>query len=422
MLSDTEFICNENEESVDLQVGCCIVGGGPAGMMLGFLLARAGIDVLILEKHADFLRDFRGDTLHPSTLELMHELGLADQLLQLPHQQLAQLRAHIGAEEFVIADFSRLPTRYRFLALMPQWVFLTFIEQQARRYPAFHLKMQAEVTEVIRQDGRITGVQVRTPGGLQNVRAELVVAADGRNSILRNRAGLKVDDLGAPMDALWVRLARKPDDPSTALRFDCGRILILIDRGSYWQCAFVIRKGEYEEIQRKGLDRLRADIVEIAPFLHDRVGELRDWEQLKLLSVRVDRLRQWYRPGFLCIGDAAHAMSPVGGVGINLAIQDAVAAANTLVGPLRKGVVTTDCLAGIQKRRMFATRLTQRLQLLIQKHLIARVLATSARVTVPFPVRLALRSRVLGRIRGRMMGIGLHPECVRTPDVYALAK
>jgi 2-polyprenyl-6-methoxyphenol hydroxylase-like FAD-dependent oxidoreductase len=408
----------ETASSEDLEVRCCIVGGGPAGMMLGLLLARAGIDVLILEKHADFLRDFRGDTLHPSTLELMHELGLADQLLQLPHQQVTQLRAHIGAEEFVIADFSRLPTRYRFLALMPQWDFLTFVEQQARRYPTFHLKMQAEVTEVIQQDDRITGVQVKTPGGIQNIRAELVVAADGRNSILRNRAGLKVDDLGAPMDALWVRLSRKADDPSTALRFDRGKILILIDRGSYWQCAFVIRKGEYDEMQCKGLDSLRADIVEIAPFLHDRVGELRNREQLKLLSVRVDRLRQWYRPGLLCIGDAAHAMSPVGGVGINLAIQDAVAAANKLVEPLRKGVVTTDCLAGIQKRRMFPTRLTQRLQLLIQKHLISRVLATSARVTLPFPVRVALRSKVLGRIRGRMMGMGLHPEHIRTPDAY----
>ena len=405
--------------SVDLQVGCCIVGGGPAGMMLGLLLARAGIDVLVLEKHADFLRDFRGDTLHPSTLELMHELGLADQLLQLPHQQLAQLRAHIGAEEFVIADFSRLSTRYRFLALMPQWDFLNFLANQARQYPTFKLKMQAEVTELIQQDDRITGVQVKAAGCVQNIGAQLVVAANGRNSILRNLAGLKVEDLGAPMDALWVRLLRKPDDPPTALRFDRGRILILIDRGSYWQCAIVIRKGKYEEMVCNGLDSLCAEIVEIAPFLHDRVGELRDWEQLKILTVRVDRLRQWYRSGLLCIGDAAHAMSPVGGVGINLAIQDAVAAANQLVEPLRKGMITTDCLANIQKRRMLPTRVTQRLQLLIQKHLIARVLATSARVTLPYPVRLALRSRVLGRMRGRMMGIGLHPEHIRTPDAYA---
>jgi 2-polyprenyl-6-methoxyphenol hydroxylase-like FAD-dependent oxidoreductase len=409
----------ELASSMDLQVRCCIVGGGPAGMMLGFLLARAGIDVLVLEKHADFLRDFRGDTLHPSTLELMHELGLADQLLQIPHQQLTQLRAEIGAEEFVIADFSRLRTRYRFLALMPQWDFLTFVEQQARLYPTFHLKMQAEVTEVIQQDDRITGVQVKTPGGLQNIRAELVVAADGRNSILRNRAGLKVDDLGAPMDALWVRLSRKPGDPSTKLRFDRGKILILINRGSYWQCAFVIRKGGYEERRAKGLDSLRADIVEIAPFLHDRVGELLDWEQFKLLSVRVDRLRQWYRPGLLCIGDAAHAMSPVGGVGINLAIQDAVAAANRFVEPLRVGMITTDCLADIQKRRMFPTRLTQRLQLLIQKRLIVPVFATSSPVTLPWIVRLALRSSVLSRIRGRMIGIGVRPESIRTPDAYA---
>ena len=404
---------------VDLQVRCCIVGGGPAGMMLGFLLARAGIEVLVFEKHADFLRDFRGDTLHPSTLELMHDLGLVDQLLRLPHQQLAQLRAHIGAEEFVMADLSRLPTSYKFLALMPQWDFLTFIEQQARRYPTFQLTMQAEVIGVLQQDDRVTGVQVKTPAGLQNIGAQLVVAADGRNSILRNHPNLKVEDLGAPMDALWVRLSHKPADPSTALRFDCGKILVMIDRGSYWQCAFVIRKGDYEEMRSKGLDSLRADIVEIAPFLHDRVGELQAWEQVKLLSVRVDRLHQWYRPGLLCIGDAAHAMSPVGGVGINLAIQDAVAAANKPVEPLRKGMITVDCLAEIQKRRMFATRLTQRFQVLIHKHLIVRVLASSGRVTLPFPALLGLRSKFLSRIRGRMMGIGLRPERIRTPDAYA---
>jgi 2-polyprenyl-6-methoxyphenol hydroxylase-like FAD-dependent oxidoreductase len=406
-----------------LQSSCCIAGGGPAGMMLGFLLARAGIDVVVLEKHADFLRDFRGDTIHPSTLEVMHELGILEMLLKRPHQKLPQLRAQIGSTEVVMADFSRLPVQCPFIALMPQWDFLDFLAEQARRYPTFHLRMQAEVTGLIEEAGRVVGARAKTPTDALEVRAQLVVGADGRNSVIRDCSGLKVEEFGAPMDGLWLRLPRKQGDPTTALRFDRGKIMVMIDRGDYWQCAFVIRKGGNEETQRKGLEYLRASIVEIAPFLEDRVSELRDWGDIKLLSVRVDRLRQWYRPGLLCIGDAAHAMSPIGGVGINLAIQDAVAAANILVRPLREGVVTAghlapDHLAKIQRRRLLPTRLTQGFQLVLQKRLIARVLATTERVELPWPLRRMLRSKFLSRIRGRIVGIGFRPEHAKTPDLY----
>jgi 2-polyprenyl-6-methoxyphenol hydroxylase-like FAD-dependent oxidoreductase len=402
-----------------LQVSCCIAGGGPAGMMLGLLLARAGVDVAVLEKHADFLRDFRGDTIHPSTLEVMHELGVLDELLERPYQQLPQLRALIGGAEVVVADFSRLPTQCPFIALMPQWDFLTFLAQQARRYPTFHLRMQAEVTELIEEAGRIVGVRATTPGAPLEVRAGLVVGADGRTSVVRDRSGLTVEDIGAPMDGLWMRLSKKSGDPDVPLRFDRGKILVMLDRGAYWQCAFVIAKGSEEAARRKGIESLRAAIVEIAPFLGDRVGELTDWSAIKLLTVKVDRLRQWYHPGLLCIGDAAHAMSPIGGVGINLAIQDAVAAANILARPLRKGVITADHLARVQRRRGLPTRLTQRFQVILQKQLIARVLATPERVVLPWPHRLMLRSKFLSRVRGRIVGLGFRPEQVRTPDVHS---
>jgi 2-polyprenyl-6-methoxyphenol hydroxylase-like FAD-dependent oxidoreductase len=301
-----------------LQSSCCIADGGPAGMMLGLLLARAGIDVVVLEKHADFLRDFRGDTIHPSTLEVMHELGILEMLLKRPHQKLPQLRAQIGGTEVVMADFSRLPVQCPFIALMPQWDFLNFLAEQARRHPTFHLRTQAEVTGLIEDAGRVVGVRAKTPGGALEVRAQLVVGADGRNSIIRERSGLQVEDFGAPMDVLWFRLSRKPGESATSLRFDSGKIVVMIDRGDFWQCAFVIPKGGNEETQRQGLEGLRASIMEIAPFLQDRIGELQDWSEIKLLSVRVDRLRQWYRPGLLCIGDAAHAMSPIGGIGLIL--------------------------------------------------------------------------------------------------------
>ena len=395
-----------------MEYRCCIAGGGPAGMMLGYLLARAGVETIVLEKHADFLRDFRGDTIHPSTLELMHELGILDELLKRPHQEVRRLTADIGGTKIVMADFSHLPTHCRFIALMPQWDFLDFIAEQARRYPAFHLKMQAEVTGLIEENGRAAGVQATSPNGPLEIRAGLIVGADGRHSLVRDRSGLKADEFGAPMDVLWMRMSRHPSDPESAIRFDRGKGLVMLNRGDYWQCGFLIPKGGFDEFQRKGIEELRAGIVELAPFTRDRVSELRDWNDIKLLTVMIDRLRQWYRPGLLCIGDAAHAMSPVGGVGINLAIQDAVATANILAGPLGESKVTTDHLAKVQRRRVLPTRLTQGLQVIIQKRLIARVLGASGPVQPPWPLRLLSRTNLLGRLLARIVGVGFRAEHV----------
>jgi 2-polyprenyl-6-methoxyphenol hydroxylase-like FAD-dependent oxidoreductase len=400
------------------QVRCCIAGGGPAGMMLGFLLARAGVEVVVLEKHADFLRDFRGDTIHPSTLEVIHELGLLDDFLRRPHQEVTQLKGQVGETEVTAADFSSLPTRCRFIAFMPQWDFLDFLAEHGRRYPTFHLRMQAEVTGLLEEHGRVVGVTAQTPSGSLEVRAELIVGADGRQSVVRERGGLQVENIGAPMDVLWMRLSRRPGDPTQALgRFAQGKILVMLDRGDYWQCGFVIPKGAFEETQRQGLPAFRDALASIAPFIRDRVEELREWSDIKLLTVRVDRLRQWYRPGLLCIGDAAHAMSPVGGVGINLAIQDAVAAANLLAAPLRGGAVTTDDLQKVQRRREFPTRLTQRLQVLIQDRVIRPVLGSRAQLSLPWPLRLLRRWPWLRRIPARLIGLGFRPEHVQTPAI-----
>jgi 2-polyprenyl-6-methoxyphenol hydroxylase-like FAD-dependent oxidoreductase len=401
-----------------LQVRCCIAGGGPAGMMLGFLLARAGVEVLVLEKHADFLRDFRGDTIHPSTLEVMHELGLLEDFLRRPHQEVTQLKGWVGDTEVTVADFSSLPTRCRFIAFMPQWDFLDFLAEHGKRYPTFHLRMQAEVTGLVEAQGRVAGVAVQTPSGPLQIRAELIIGADGRQSLVRERAGLQVDDLGAPIDVLWLRLPRRPSDPGQSLgRFNRGKILVMLNRGEYWQCGFVIPKGAFEEIQRRGLSAFRDDIADIAPFVRDRVGELREWSDIKLLTVRVDRLRQWYRPGLLCIGDAAHAMSPIGGVGINLAIQDAVAAANLLAARLQEGTVTTDDLQKVQRRRELPTRLTQGLQVFIQKRVISPVLGSRTQLSLPWPLRLLRRWPWLRRIPARLIGLGFRPEHVQTPDI-----
>ena len=402
----------------NLVAQCCIAGGGPAGMMLGFLLARAGIDVIVLEKHADFLRDFRGDTIHPSTLEIMHELGLLEEFLKLPHEKVYELNAQIGDTRLTLADFTHLPTRCGFIAFMPQWDFLDFLADHARRYPTFRLLMEAEVTDIVKDGERVAGLRVHTPAGSLEVRADLVVAADGRQSIVRDKADLPVQEFGAPMDVLWFRLARKPDHPAQPKgRFDTGRIFITINRGDYWQCGYVIPKGQFDEIRRQGLDSFHEKVVQLAPYARDQISEIRSWDDIKLLTVRVDRLSQWFRPGLLCIGDAAHAMSPVGGVGINLAIQDAVAAANALAEPLRERRVTIAELQRIQKRREFPTRVTQGLQVAMQRRVIAPVLGGARRVKPPMLLRLIAAVPLLRRIPAYIIGIGVRREHIRVPEI-----
>jgi len=394
---------------------CCIAGGGPAGMMLGLLLARAAIGVTVLEKHADFFRDFRGDTIHPSTLEVMYELGMVDGLLALPHQEVRELAVQIGQVTLKAADFSRLPTHCRFLAVMPQWDFLDFLAGRAQRYPGFRLRMRAEVTGLLEEADRVVGVTATTSDGPIEIRADLVVAADGRHSVVRAQAGLPVHELGAPMDVLWFRLPRRKDAGQTMGRFDAGQIFVMIDRGDYWQCGYVIPKGAHDRIREAGLPAFRERIARLAPIVKDQVADLRSWDDVKLLTVAVDRLSQWYRPGLICIGDAAHAMSPIGGVGINLAIQDAVAAANVLARPLLTRSVTTDHLAQVQRRREWPTRVTQRLQLIIQNRVIAPVLAASSSLEPPLVMRLLDRVPRLRGIPARLIGVGVRPEHVQSP-------
>jgi 2-polyprenyl-6-methoxyphenol hydroxylase-like FAD-dependent oxidoreductase len=409
----------DNSAAEKISVRCCIAGGGPAGMVLGYLLARAGVQVLVLEKHADFLRDFRGDTIHPSTLEVMYELGLLEEFLRLPHQEVYELSAQVGEMRVTIADFRYLPTRCRFIALMPQWDFLNFLAAQAARFPGFALKMETEVTGLVQESGSVLGVHAKAPHGFIEVRAGLVIGADGRNSVVRDKAGFKVNDFGAPMDVLWFRLTRNPEDPvATMGRFDPGRIFIMINRGEYWQCGYLIPKGRFDEMRRQGLEMFHEEIIRLAPFARDRVGELLTWRDVKLLTVRVDRLPKWFRPGLLCIGDAAHAMSPVGGVGINLAIQDAVAAGNLLFKPLREGQVTIDHLRHVQSRRELPTRVTQWLQLTVQRRIIARVLGESGSLKAPLAPRLLARFRFLRRVPARIVGLGIRPERVNPEIVH----
>jgi len=398
-----------------MRVQCAIAGGGPAGMMLGYLLARSGVQVAVLEKHADFLRDFRGDTVHPSTLEVMYELGLLDEFLKRPHQEIRELSGEVGRTFVKIANFEHVPTHCKFVALMPQWDFLDFLAEHAQRFPHFTLMRRTEATHLLAKNGRVVGLRAKTTDGVTEIGADLVVGADGRSSVIRERAGLLVEDLGAPIDVLWMRMSRKPDDPGQTFgHVEAGAILVMLDRGDYWQCAYVIPKGGIEAIKAKGLDWFRRRIVALQPFLADRVGELREWEDVKLLTVKIDRLREWAREGLLCIGDAAHAMSPIGGVGINLAIQDAVATANLLADALRGGTCSLQDLRRVQRRREWPTRVTQRMQVFVQENVMFPTLSREKPIEVPWLLKLLNRFEVLRRIPARFVGVGIRPEHVST--------
>jgi len=400
---------------------CCIVGGGPAGMMLGYLLARAGVPTVVLEKHADFLRDFRGDTVHPSTLRIMDELGLLDAFLRRPHQRLKAVAGVFGAERVQLGDFSGLPERYAFIAMMPQWEFLDFLVGEAKKLPAFSLRMQAEVTGLVTAaDSRVAGVRGRSPEGEFELGADCTVGCDGRHSTVRAAAGLAVEDVGAPIDVLWFRVGRDPGNEDAALaRVAPGHFVVTIDRGDYWQCAFVIPKGGAEALQRQPIEVFRAQVVATAPLLESHIGDVRSWSDVKLLTVAVDRLLDWSKPGLLCIGDAAHAMSPVGGVGINLAIQDAVAAANLLAAPLRDGgPISEDELDQVRRRRLWPTKATQRMQVAIQNNVLVKVMASRAGepLEVPLPMRVLTALPPLQRLFARLLGMGVRPEHVRSPE------
>jgi 2-polyprenyl-6-methoxyphenol hydroxylase-like FAD-dependent oxidoreductase len=398
-----------------LHTRCCIVGGGPAGIMLGFLLARAGVKTTILEKWADFFRDFRGDTIHPSTLEILNELGLLEEFLKIPHNETTQLGAEIGGHKVILADFSRLKTTCPFIAFTPQWNFLNFMTEKAKAYPHFNLLMDTEGLELMEEEGRVIGVLAKNKEETFEIYSEVVIGADGRHSMVREKSHLKVKSLGAPMDVLWFRLSRKESDIKQSLgKMDLGRILIMIERGDYWQCGFLIHKGDFARVQAQGLEAFHLSILEVAPTMDDRINELTSWEQIKLLTVAVERLEKWHRPGLLCIGDAAHAMSPIGGVGINLAIQDAVATANILTPAFLKGVIKEDDLAAVQKRRALPTKIVQKLQVLIQNRIIGSILGNPTQLKLPFVLKLLQWVPILRRIPAYLIGIGIRPEHVKS--------
>ena len=396
-----------------LQTTCCIVGGGPAGVMLGYLLSRKGINVTVLEKHKDFFRDFRGDTVHPSTLELMYELEILEEFMRVRHQKLRSIGGVVGGFSFKVADFSRVPSHCKFVALMPQWDFLNFLTENARQFQTFDLRMQHEATDLLRDRGRITGVVVQTPDGPKQITADLVVACDGRHSMIRKAAGLPMTEFGVPMDVLWFRIGRHTEDPEQLFgNINYGRALVLINRGDYFQAGLIVRKDSLADIKRAGLQTFRDIIAQIAPYLRDRVHELQNWEQIKLLSVKLNRLERWHQPGLLCIGDAAHAMSPAGGVGINLAIQDAVATANLLGDALREGRVTDQLLHCVQKRREFPTRMTQAAQANAHK-LFAQLFRNIGPVKAPWQLKAAVRIPGITHVVGRAVGIGVRPEHIK---------
>lgn len=401
----------------NINTGCCISGGGPAGMMLGLLLARAGIETTVLEKWPDFFRDFRGDTIHPSVMEILYELGLLDDFLKLPHTKMYNVEAEIGKEKVMIADFSHLRVKAPYIALIPQWDFLNFIADRAKKYPTFHLLMETEATDIIKDGGNVLGVKAKNNEGDFEIRSQLVIAADGRHSTIRDKSGLPLKTSGSPMDVLWFRISRKQSDSNSIMgKFDLGRIIIMINRETYWQCGYLIRKGEFDNIKSKGIDSFRQNIIELAPELIDRVQEIKEWEQVKLLTVTVNRLLKWYCPGLLCIGDSAHAMSPIGGVGINLAIQDAIAAANILIPAFLKGKIWQSDLKKVQTRRELPVKIIQGAQVFIQNRIIGRSLGNNIHAKLPLPLKIVRRFPYLQRIPAYLVGIGLRPEHVRVKD------
>ncbi|WP_117195093.1 FAD-dependent oxidoreductase [Rhizobium terrae] len=397
-----------------IETTCMIAGAGPAGLMLGLLLARAGVDVVVVEKHGDFLRDFRGDTIHPSTLEVMSELGLIDEFLKLPHTRAPKLTAEMGGKTITMADFSRLPVKNRFIAFMPQWDFLNFLADRAARYPNFRLIMNAKVKDILEQQGLVTGLAIETTDGDLFIRSKLVVGADGRSSVVREKAGLVVENFGVPSEVVWMKLSKQPGDPHEVMGHAGPRQgFVLIDRGDYWQCGYVIRRTTFADIREKGVETFRQMVVEVSPLPAERMREVRSFDDTSLLTVRIDRLKQWWRPGLICIGDAAHAMSPIGGVGVNLAIQDAVAAANILSAPLREGKLADEDLAAVERRRNFPTKATQKLQLMMRSSRRADQADQEKRKGPPAFIRGIARFPLLAHLAGRLIGLGFRMEHVR---------
>jgi 2-polyprenyl-6-methoxyphenol hydroxylase-like FAD-dependent oxidoreductase len=408
-----------SERPSERHTRCCIVGGGPAGMMLGYLLGRAGVDTLVLEKHADFFRDFRGDTVHPSTLQVMDELGLIDGFLKLPHQQLQKMDGNFGGDSIRIADLGRLKVKYSFIAFMPQWDFLNFLRESGKQFASLKVMMNADVTELIRSGDAVVGVRANTPEGPVEIRADLTIGCDGRHSIVRQCANLEVEEIGAPMDVLWFRAGKRASETESVFaRVETGKMLVTFDRGDYWQCAYVIAKGQYDAVKARGLDAFHGDVIGMAPILKSGISDIKTWDDVKLLTVAINRLKRWTLPGLLCIGDAAHAMSPVGGVGVNLAVQDAVATANLLAARLARGCPSEDELDAVRRRREFPVRITQAMQVMVQNNLISVALKPGDRpLKAPLFARLINALPWLQGITARFVGLGARPEHVHSPAI-----